>query len=447
MKKLNKFNYLFVFALFAMAIVSCKKKDTIDPKPEPQPVQVVSLSIDDLKKLSTSASVAVPDGRKIKGIVISDATTKNIDTRTIVLQEATGKAGIVVTFDADHNFAMGDEIEINVSKKTLAKVDEEIILQRLSPSDASKTGTGTVTPKETTTAEIATNKAAFDGTLVSVAANDFTPVSQGYKIYFGTFAIKDAAGIINSRVASNATFLATQFLPSVSKATGIVRISGNDVFLDIRNTSDVIVGDIKTVTEGKDFRRMNPVGFFALVDFPGSILDPNFTVTNKKYQYMFFNKDVFGSSNIWLNDAQPGIKTVTVTFAGSQVTGNITKDRLGANAPADWITLETPVFNPATDYFQVGVCILTGDSLFERIMQKSATFKEAGKFYSVTFTLPTKEQIMAAGASEKVANNWLATPRIGIANFSFRAATGTDNTQPGKNGLAPMLIEKVEYGY
>jgi uncharacterized lipoprotein YehR (DUF1307 family) len=92
---------LFVLAI-ALSIVSCKKNNEVIP--------VSAITITDLKALSTGASVKVPDGKKISGIVISDISAKNVDSKTVVLQEAADKPGIIINFDAAQTFMLGDQL-------------------------------------------------------------------------------------------------------------------------------------------------------------------------------------------------------------------------------------------------------------------------------------------------------------------------------------------------
>lgn len=130
--------------LLALGMTSCKKNNGND---NTAPVPVDNIAVSDLKKLSTAASVTVPDGRKIKGIVISDASAKNIDAKSIVLQEATDKPGIIINFDGAHNFALNDEVEVTISKQQLSQVNGEIILDKIPVANAKKPEREPLLPK------------------------------------------------------------------------------------------------------------------------------------------------------------------------------------------------------------------------------------------------------------------------------------------------------------
>lgn len=233
MKANTNWKLLLPMLLILVGIAACKK--TNNDTPTPPPVEVKSITITELRALSTGASVKVPDGRKVKGIVISDASAKNIDAKTVVLQEATDKPGIVVTFDAAQNFATGDEVEVIISNQTLAQVNGEITLQNIPAANAKKTGTGTITPRTTTIVDINTNKAAWNGTLVTIADGLF----NGSGKYTGTLTYASGNASIKSQVITGASFENADYPTIVSGLTGIIRIFGNDLFLNIRNTSDV----------------------------------------------------------------------------------------------------------------------------------------------------------------------------------------------------------------
>jgi len=231
--KTNSTWKLWTLALMMiLSVTACKKNKTEETKPEP--VEVKLITITELNALSTGATVKVPDGRKIKGIVISDASAKNIDSKTIVLQEATDKPGIAVTFDAAQTFAIGDELELTISNQTLARVNGEIVLQNLPAANAKKTGTGIIAPRSTNIADINTNKAAWNGTLVTIGNGMFSGTGK----YTGTLSYSVDGSSIKSVIAPGAAFENTAYPVLIDGLTGIVRIIGEDVFLNIRNGAD-----------------------------------------------------------------------------------------------------------------------------------------------------------------------------------------------------------------
>jgi hypothetical protein len=228
---------LFLAAITLTGLMACKK-DKQDTAPA-QKVETVNMSITDLKAKSTSAAVTLTEtGKlfKVKGIVISDKIGKNIDAKTAVIAQADNAAGIIVNFTAAHNLSLGDEVELGVSNQKLVQQNGEIILDGIPVDSAKTTATGkTVTPKQTTIADIISNKAAWDGTLVALGEGMFTGTGK----YHGTLTYTIGTASIQSEIAGGAAFENTDYPGLTTGLTGIVRATKDGVLLNIRNTADV----------------------------------------------------------------------------------------------------------------------------------------------------------------------------------------------------------------
>lgn len=201
-------------------------------------------------KLTSGESVTLPKSIKIKGAVISDADSKNIDSKTVVLQE--DNVGIIIQFEAAHALKVGEEAEITVSKLTLARENGELSVKEVPVANGVKTGNKAITPIEKTAAEVIEKASELNGTLVKLPAGYFTGGSGNYN---GTISYDDGTATVKS------TFIATDFgaypVAGAASLTGIVRISGSDVFINIRNKQDVaekggyvIVEDFSTADAG-----------------------------------------------------------------------------------------------------------------------------------------------------------------------------------------------------
>jgi len=70
-----------------------------------------------IRNLYGGSDATIPSSETIKGIVISDNTGANFDPKNLAIQDTTG--GIVVRFTANHSFAVGDEVTVNISGLTL----------------------------------------------------------------------------------------------------------------------------------------------------------------------------------------------------------------------------------------------------------------------------------------------------------------------------------------
>lgn len=468
-----------------LSVAACKKKD--GPDPEPQPVEVKAVTITELKALSTSASVKVPDGRKFKGIVISDASAKNIDSKTVVLQEATDRPGLVVNFDASQTFAIGDEVEVIASNQTLAQVNGEVVLQNVPTANAKKTGTGAVTARTTTIADITTNKAAWNGSLVTINATELSSTDSKYK---GTLTLKDASGTINTVVLAGASFENINLPASVSKVTGIVRLNGNNVQINLRTTGDVVAGAITgIVTESfeeiKDLKGVaispsnsmtigefetgftTKVGKWAKIDqldpvylLKGDFYDAAFLNGNRNYLYMPYTYDQLVGSlfHIASNfENNKGLKSVDITFSGTTAAkiqfsnspaSNIVfitdqnlqiavlpvlpgnKNLIGSSEWGTW-----PYIESGEDLSEAEYAILN------KLVTVSPIYKTIGQWHTFQYTLPTKQELIDKGVSEANADKFIANPQIRILNQSSERRTPT----PGK--LSPIIFDKITFKY
>ncbi|HEK22393.1 MAG TPA: hypothetical protein ENO28_18270 [Bacteroidetes bacterium] len=467
MKNKRTFKQIALLFMVLISVIACKKDKN---EPTPPPAEVKAMTITELKALSTAASVKVPDLKKIKGIVISDAAGKNIDSKTIVLQEATGKPGIIITLDAANTFAAGDELEVTVSNQTLAQVNGEVVLQNVPVANVKKTGTGTVNPAETTISAILAAKSTFDGTLVKIAA---TELSGGNGKYTGTLTIKDASGTVSSNVQPAASFSETDYPASVSVITGIVRVNTDQTRIDIRKTDDVVIGSItKVVTEnfenltalvtglttdedinnygfktkaGIEWRDQYQNGILPLKNLAG---DASFTTAGRTYIYLTGESTgVFGRIPTGLGMLSPttaGLKSVSITFALSKI-NEIPYLNFG--------TFPVDTFDPASDYLKIAIMPKIGNDRGDIIYpftvsstggmyntQNSVTYspeyKEAGKFVTFTWNVPTKEALKDVDPA--AVDQFLKHPSFAIYNASKLS---------GNNGVNVILFDKIVLNY
>ncbi|MCS4226969.1 DUF5689 domain-containing protein [Sphingobacterium sp. BIGb0165] len=442
----SKFVSSIVLSMFLiLGLSACKKENKGNP--EPQPIEVKTITVTELRTLSTATSIKIPDGRKIKGIVVSDVSAKNIDNKTVVLQEGTGKPGVIVTFDATQTFALGDEIELTISNQTLAQVNGEVILQNIPSANAKKIAAGSITPKATTIADIKTNKVDWDGTLVSVNATELSSTDGKYK---GTLRVKDASGDLTSIVITGAVFENNTLPVSVSKLTGIVRINGNDVRIDVRNVNDVITGDVTRIENVLIPDQIRYVGGNAY-STRGTIpiaADANFTEATKFYSYLLrtnttaaFSKADQAGILTFTDAVKSEAKTITITFAGSALKGAVDGGYFGDYVPN--FTLED--FNPANHTLKIGVGMGTSDDAMygQPLIGESPTYSEVGKFYSLTIKFPTKADLISKGVPAAMVDEFLANPQIAIYNLSSKRSTVSSS----EYSFAPLLVSKVEVGY
>lgn len=194
------------------------------------------MSIKDLRDLFNAGTIAAPADRKIVGTVISDRANDNTDGRNLFIQDASG--GIVIRFQNFHNFALGDEIEVVVSNQELSEFSGLLQVNRVPNENAKSTGnSGTITPRETTVADILANLEAWESTLVKLSGATIT----GSSTFGGSTTVADASGSIAMFTRNQATF-ANDVVPSGEVEIIAIVSEFNTPQIFIRNASDVTGG-------------------------------------------------------------------------------------------------------------------------------------------------------------------------------------------------------------
>lgn len=191
------------------------------------------IPIKDVRDLFQAGTTAGPNGKTIKGVVISDRAAVNTDTRNLVLQDASG--GIVVRFAAAHNFDMGDEVEVSVEGMELSEFNGLLQVNNVPNNAATSAGSGTLpTPREATVAEINANLNAWESTLVKVK----NATLSGGATYSGSRTLSDATGSIILFTRTQATFSGSA-LPTGNVDVVAIVSQFTDAQLSIRNLNDV----------------------------------------------------------------------------------------------------------------------------------------------------------------------------------------------------------------
>ena len=168
----------------------------------------------------------------ITGVVISDFASGNTTGRNAFLQD--GTAGIVVRFDADHSFPLGQEITINMANTDLSEFNGLLQLNA-NLSDATDQGVGTMpAARVATVAEINANQDAWEATLVEISNATFS----GASTYNGALDVSDGTGSIVHFTRSAATF-SGDAIPANAVTITCVVTDFNAPNIFIRNLSDV----------------------------------------------------------------------------------------------------------------------------------------------------------------------------------------------------------------
>ncbi|MBS1638450.1 MAG: hypothetical protein JSR12_00180 [Bacteroidetes bacterium] len=202
------------------------------------------LSIAQLRSMYTGSDLTL-GAYKVRGIVISDATNKNISAGNIVIQNTgTTPSGIDLFFGAAATttaFNIGDSIEVNITGGTLSSYNGMLQVKLSAatlPSGTLATGV-TVTPTTTTIAQLNSNIATIENTLIKIVSA--TATSASGTTYGGNQTLTDASGTVTLYTAAAATFAGATLPTGCSNWVGIPSRYTTNQFA-IRNTSDVTSG-------------------------------------------------------------------------------------------------------------------------------------------------------------------------------------------------------------
>ncbi len=180
----------------------------------------ITATIQQVRDLATTNTLpyTIAQDWKIKGIVTSDKDGGNINNQNIFIQNPGGKA-IVVRFTAPHSFVMGDEVEIIVTGASLSKFSELLQIggTAMTIANATKTGTGTVTPAIVSVAQLAAGN--NESELVTVQNVTFTNGNgtNTYRSNSGNQPVTQASATVTVFSASSvSTTWANKVLPTAS---------------------------------------------------------------------------------------------------------------------------------------------------------------------------------------------------------------------------------------
>ncbi len=196
------------------------------------------MNISDLRALFTGTATSAPDGKRISGIVISDRSTNNINSQNLVLQQGNNLSGILVRFDAPHNFNLGDSIDVNVSQQELSEYNGLLQLNQVPLSYATRISTGkTITARNVTLADVVTNGEAWESTLVKTGPVALTGGSGG--TYNGSVTLNDGASLV-MYTASSASFAGQSYPATALSVTGYLGQFGVARQIGIRNPAGTL---------------------------------------------------------------------------------------------------------------------------------------------------------------------------------------------------------------
>ncbi|NML39610.1 hypothetical protein HHL17_20590 [Chitinophaga sp. G-6-1-13] len=466
--KYNKQLPALVMVLLLL-VTACRKTDA--PDLSPAAFGTKTISITQLKALSTAAEVRVPDGaegRQITGVVISDREAKNIGPKTFILQsDGADTAGIVVQLDSISPFYPGDWLVINASGQKLQQQDGEVVLKDIPLSSIEHIGKGVIKVISVSVAEAVANAGRWNGTMIRFYDGNLSGSSGKYSGVL-SFREEDSSAVIQAPILPGAVFENTNYPAGLSTFTGILRGRGTNPYVQIRNTDDVISSRVtRVVTDEMHIYGMtnpspyweNPniisgsatletgVSRYSVGDVVGNVpaftSDAGLLPPKSSYCYLILRKPEYVwdfKSSLGLT-TRPGIKEIRVTFMGSQVTGLITKSSYGD-------VIKVNPFNPATDSFKLALNYTVGSFVADTV---SAAYAETGKLYTAVFRVPSRRELLKTVSAmdpyfyKTSVDQFLEEPKFSIVNYSDRVDPDIDPWSLPPS--APVVITKIEYGY
>lgn len=189
--------------------------------------------ISDVKAQFTGSETTISANTAVKGIVISDYQSGNITGRNLVLQD--GDAGIIIRFDDNHSFELGDELEINISGNELSEFNGLLQVNNVSLGSASwVSANNTVDPADYTIDFILANTDLLESTLVRIVDASIS----GSSTYNGSTQISDNTGTIDMFTRSSSTFAESPLPSGLIDMVAIVS-EFNAPQVAIRNLDDI----------------------------------------------------------------------------------------------------------------------------------------------------------------------------------------------------------------
>lgn len=192
-------------------------------------------SIKSIRALYMGVTSNIKDNSKVRGVVISDKDGKNINAQNLFLQDASG--AITVRFTAAHNFALNEEIEVEVIGVELSEFKGLLQLNSVPLANAKSVSSSMqISPKLLTIAELTNGFAEYESSLVQIKNVKLTKASDS-KYNFNVTAT-DNSGTISLFTSSSAIFANSDF-PSVNVDLVAIASEFDNKQILLRNLKDV----------------------------------------------------------------------------------------------------------------------------------------------------------------------------------------------------------------
>ncbi len=216
-------------------------------------------TIANIRALFSGSNVSITDALKIKGVVTSDLTTGSVTGRNLYLQD--GTAGIVVRFEADHAFNLGDEIEVIVQNEELSEFNGLLQVSGQN-SNATNLGAGTLpTPQVISISDLLTGN--FESLLVQINDVQFDTENGTFS---GSNTVTDCTDSFPIFTSGGATFADTTYPTGNGPIIGIAT-DFNGAQLTLRDADDAVgLTGTRCTSSGGGGTTTNAIFFSELAD-------------------------------------------------------------------------------------------------------------------------------------------------------------------------------------
>ncbi len=193
------------------------------------------VTIASVRDMFSNGTTTVP-AASIKGVVTSDYTSQSVTGRSLYIED--GTAGIVLRFDANHPFTLGNEIAVDITGASLSEFNGLLQVDGLSAGAGFVVSNpGDVTPRDATVLEVLNNVDAWESTLVRIK----NATLSGNTVFGGDVTVTDGSGSMVLFTRNQAVF-ASNALPSGEVTLTALLSEFNSPNLIMRNITDVSGG-------------------------------------------------------------------------------------------------------------------------------------------------------------------------------------------------------------
>ncbi|MDR1739143.1 MAG: DUF5689 domain-containing protein [Bacteroidales bacterium] len=203
------------------------------------------ISIPDLQAMYSGSDVTLAGTQKIVGVVTSDIVGGNSTSlKNIIITATDNQSGMMIRLAGDNSsLNLGDKVEVKL-QGTLTKYAGQFQLS-LANANVVKVGTGTITPRVATIADITANISSYNYCVVITEGTLSGPsATYGNASQHQTNTLTDGGNTLDVFVSRYSTFVTTTMPTATVKVTGIAQVYGTEPVTNqiiIRNLNDVVL--------------------------------------------------------------------------------------------------------------------------------------------------------------------------------------------------------------